>query len=49
MPRRDIRIVDLGEAADPPPQPARRRRWVLWAAGGIGLAAVAGSAIALLA
>jgi len=58
MPRRDIRIVDLGdgtavwfsagEGADPPP-PAPRRRWLVWAAGGVGLAALAGAAIALLA
>jgi hypothetical protein len=58
MPRRDIRIVELGdgtavwlsvgEDADPPP-PAQRRRWVLWAAGGVGLAALAGTAIALIA
>jgi hypothetical protein len=58
MPRRDIRIIDLGdgtavwlsagEATDPPPAPARRR-WVVWAAGGVGLVALAGAAIALLA
>jgi hypothetical protein len=58
MSRRDIRIVDLGdgaavwfsagEDADPPP-PKRCRRWPLWVAGGLGLAGLASSAIALLA
>lgn len=57
MASRDIRIVELGDGAaiwisagdggDPPPPP--RRRWLLWAAGGVGLAALAGSAIAMLA
>jgi hypothetical protein len=60
MSRRDIRIVDLGDGAaiwisagdgaDPsPPPPPPRRRWMLWAAGGVGLAALAGSAFALFA
>jgi hypothetical protein len=58
MPQDDIRIVDLGdgtavwlnagERADPAPR-APRRRWVRWAACGVGVAALAGAAIALLA
>jgi hypothetical protein len=55
MAREDIRIVEMGDGTvvwlaggDGPDRARRRRRWPLWAACGVGVAALAAAALELV-